>query len=112
MNEREAAEIRDAMRAHMVQLKGNDVLVYGYPHVKLLPERSEPAYTGAPHERLELHIAFGPPPPPPDEPGRVGILVDNGQPRTIPRDRIYPWSKDRPASAPPSQEPPASPPET
>ncbi len=77
------------VRELMIQLKGNDVLVYADTNWKHLPERwVEPAVRDPFVVEAQIILAFGAP----QKWGETSIKVevDNGQPRTIPYAPIFP----------------------
>jgi hypothetical protein len=73
------------MRWLMVQLKGNDVLVFVCDHMKNLPESDEVVDSRSLNWELQAIIAFAPP----QEWGEdsVEVNVDNGQPYIIDWDK-------------------------
>ncbi len=86
IDEVRAAEIRQRMKWLLVQLKGNDVLVFACDHTKYLPESDEVVANGQYGDfQWQAILAFAPP----QEWGEtsVEIEVDHGQPYVIDWDK-------------------------
>lgn len=86
VDEVRADEICKRMRHLLVQLKGNDVLVYVYDHTKYLPESDEVLPNGRCGDfQFQVIIAFGAP----QEWGETNVKVDvdHGQPYIIDWDK-------------------------
>ena len=85
-----AKEIVARIRWLLVQLKGNDVLVFACDHMKNLPESDEIVERRSLNWQCQAIIAFAPPQEWGEE--SVDVNVDNGQPYIIDWDKPLTFS--------------------
>jgi DNA-binding XRE family transcriptional regulator len=96
-NDPRGPEIQERMRWLLIQLKGNDVLVYVCDHTKYLPESDEMVDRKIREYQWQAIIAFAPP----QEYGEtsVDVDVDHGQPYIIDWDAPLAFPKPAPGGS-------------